>query len=97
MITQEALTAVRYVVNSDGDRTDVVIPWNTWREILTAWQTTIEGLENRENTAIPSEWLDRHESDFFNEHAGRSDMDAFRQILNREGGEAPRPGDELPE
>lgn len=32
---------------------------------------------------------------FFNERAGRADMDAFRRILNREGGELPRPGDEM--
>lgn len=34
---------------------------------------------------------------FFNERAARADMDAFRRILNREGGEPPRPGDEMPE
>ncbi|MBX3050928.1 MAG: toxin-antitoxin system HicB family antitoxin [Caldilineaceae bacterium] len=34
---------------------------------------------------------------FFSERAGRADMDAFRRILNREGGEPPRLGDEMPE
>lgn len=33
---------------------------------------------------------------FFGERAGRADMDAFRRTLNREGGEPPRPGDEMP-
>jgi hypothetical protein len=37
------------------------------------------------------------EARFFNERAGRADMDAFRRILNREGGEQPRSGDEMPE
>ncbi|RME59947.1 MAG: toxin-antitoxin system HicB family antitoxin [Caldilineae bacterium] len=32
---------------------------------------------------------------FFQERAERADMERFRQILNREGGEPPRPGDEL--
>ncbi len=32
---------------------------------------------------------------FFNERARRADMNAFRRILNREGGEPPRPGDEM--
>jgi hypothetical protein len=32
---------------------------------------------------------------FFQERQERVDMDAFRAILNREGGEAPRSGDEL--
>ena len=34
---------------------------------------------------------------FFNERAGRADMDAFRRLLDRQGGEPPRAGDELPE
>jgi hypothetical protein len=31
---------------------------------------------------------------FFAERAGRADMAEFRRILTRDGGEAPRPGDE---
>ena len=34
---------------------------------------------------------------FFEERAGRADLARFRQILNRAGGEPPRPGDELPD
>lgn len=34
---------------------------------------------------------------FFSERARRTDMDAFRRVLNREGGEPPRPGDEMPD
>lgn len=34
---------------------------------------------------------------FFRERTHRADMDAFRRVLNREGGEPPRPGDEMPE
>jgi uncharacterized protein (DUF1778 family) len=33
---------------------------------------------------------------FFEERANRADLARFRQILNRPGGEPPRPGDELP-
>lgn len=32
---------------------------------------------------------------FFAERARRSDREAFRALLLREGGEAPRPGDEI--
>ncbi len=32
---------------------------------------------------------------FFEERIARSDREAFLRILNREGGEPPRPGDEL--
>jgi uncharacterized protein (DUF1778 family) len=34
---------------------------------------------------------------FFGERAKGADFEAFDRILNREGGEPPRPGDELPE
>ena len=32
---------------------------------------------------------------FFEERSAGSDREVFRRILNREGGEKPRPGDEL--
>ncbi len=35
--------------------------------------------------------------DFFAERRARADMDAFDRIMNRQGGEPPQPGDELPE
>lgn len=34
---------------------------------------------------------------FFAERTGRADLAHFREILNRPGGETPRPGDELPD
>jgi hypothetical protein len=33
---------------------------------------------------------------YFSERKGRADREAFRRILEREGGVAPRDGDELP-
>jgi uncharacterized protein (DUF1778 family) len=33
---------------------------------------------------------------FFEERRKRADMETFRKILHREGGEPPRPGDEMP-
>ena len=36
-------------------------------------------------------------SDFFEKRAARADKEAFRRIMNREGREPPRKGDELPE
>lgn len=32
---------------------------------------------------------------FFEERSDRADLERFRQILNRGGGEAPQPGDEV--
>jgi hypothetical protein len=48
-------------------------------------------------TAV-AEKLERLEAQaFFEERAKRADMEAFRNFMNREGGEPPREGDELPE
>jgi hypothetical protein len=35
--------------------------------------------------------------EFFMERRNRTDCEAFRQILNRQGGEPPRPEDQWPE
>ena len=35
-------------------------------------------------------------AEFFERRAANADMDAFRRFLNREGGEPPGKGDELP-
>ena len=34
---------------------------------------------------------------FFSDRKASADIDAFLRILNRDGGEPPQPGDELPE
>lgn len=34
---------------------------------------------------------------FFQERKDRADFQAFRRIMGRQGGELPRPGDELPQ
>lgn len=36
-------------------------------------------------------------AEYFTERRERVDMEAFDRILNRKGGQPPRPGDELPE
>ncbi len=35
-------------------------------------------------------------ADYFATRKGKGDRDAFRRFMTREGGEPPRPGDELP-
>jgi hypothetical protein len=36
-------------------------------------------------------------ADYFASRKGKGDREAFRRFLTRDGGEPPRPGDELPE
>lgn len=33
---------------------------------------------------------------YFDDHRGKADWEAFDRLMGREGGEAPRPGDEMP-
>lgn len=62
MTTQEAIAGVRYVVNSKGERTDVVISWDAWQQILADWQAAIEQMEDQEDVAIFAGWLERNRS-----------------------------------
>ena len=45
-------------------------------------------------TAVAEKLSAMNTAAFFAERAERADMDAFRRILTRRGGEPPRPGDE---
>lgn len=62
MKISDALEAARYVVDADGKRTDVVIPFESWKRLLDAWERLIERLEDEEDRAILQEWLARRAS-----------------------------------
>jgi hypothetical protein len=47
-------------------------------------------------TAVAEKISAMHTAEFFETHKKRARRPAFRRILNRKGGVAPRPGDELP-
>jgi hypothetical protein len=50
---------IRYVVDADGERTDVVIPLATWRRLLESWREAIEAKEDEEDAALLADWLER--------------------------------------
>ena len=62
MKISESLEAARYMVDPEGNRTDVVIPMETWKKLLEAWERLIERLEDQEDRAILQEWLARRAS-----------------------------------
>jgi hypothetical protein len=62
MKISESLEAARYMVDPEGNRTDVVIPVETWKKLLEAWERLIERLEDQEDPAISQEWLMRRAS-----------------------------------
>ena len=81
MTIAEALTTVRYVMDSNGDKTDVLIPLATWKTLLASWKQLIELLEDREDSATLQEWLEKRA-------AGEVDMislDALEQELIANG------------
>ncbi len=44
MKISDALASAKYVVDSDGNKTEVVIPIETWQVLLAAWQQSIKTL-----------------------------------------------------
>jgi len=59
MTIAEALTTVRYVMGSNGEKTDVLIPLATWETLLASWKKLMELLEDQEDNAILKEWLEK--------------------------------------
>jgi hypothetical protein len=81
MTIGEALETVRYVMNANGERTDVLIPLASWKAILASWKEMMESLEDQEDSAILRAWLE-------NRDAGKADtltLDAFEQELVADG------------
>jgi len=62
MKISDSLASARYMVDPKGNRTDVVIPFETWKIMLEAWESLIERLEDQEDRAIFQEWLARRAS-----------------------------------
>ena len=59
MTIDEVLMSVRYVIGSDGKKTDVLIPLATWEKLLASWKKLIELLDDQEDNAILHEWLEK--------------------------------------
>lgn len=52
MSITEALTNIKYVVNASGAKTEVVLPIETWQQL-------IQLVEDQEDSALLREWLER--------------------------------------
>ena len=55
----DALERARYLVDAGGTRTDVVLPVETWTELLTTWKSLVELLEDQQDAAAVREWLEQ--------------------------------------
>ena len=87
MTISETITSVRYVTDSNGEKTDVLIPLSAWKTLLAAWKKAIELLEDQEDKAILQDWVDnKHPLD--KRAAGKVEMislDALEQELVADG------------
>jgi len=59
MTVAEVLATVRYVTDSKGKTTDVLIPLAAWKALLASWRQLMESLEDQEDSAILQEWLEK--------------------------------------
>jgi len=57
MTVAQVLATVRYVTDSKGETTDVLIPLTAWKALLASWKQLMESLEDQEDSAILQEWL----------------------------------------
>ena len=73
MMITEALTTVRFVTDSNGEKTDVLIPMEAWKVLLAHWKQLINDLEDQEDYAILQEWLEERA-------AGQADMISLEDL-----------------
>jgi len=57
MTMEEILTSARFVVDSSGKRTAVLIPLAAWTEVLEGWRRMAQRIENEEDAAVVAAWL----------------------------------------
>jgi hypothetical protein len=57
MTVAEVLESVRYVTDSNGEKTDVLVPLAAWEALLASWKELVEQIEDREDAAILQDWL----------------------------------------
>ena len=81
MSIREALATIRYVLDANGERTDVLVPLDSWQAILASWKQMMEDLEDQQDSAILQEWMDKRA-------AGKTDtitLDALEEELIADG------------
>lgn len=81
MTLPQALGPLRYLIDADGNATDVVVPLETWKTLLTALKELLETVGGTESHATLRAWLDEH----LTSKAQRQALAAVEEELRREG------------
>jgi hypothetical protein len=58
MKISDAIEGAKYVVDPHGNKTEIVIPLETWKKLLASWKKLLGLLEDEEDRAIMKEWLE---------------------------------------
>ncbi len=51
--------SVRYIVDEDNKKTDVIVPLDAWEKLLLGWKRLEELLEDQEDMRLLQEWLEK--------------------------------------
>lgn len=81
MTVVEVLASVRYVTDSKGEKTDVLVPVAVWEALLASWQELIEQIEEQEDAAILQDWLKKRAAG----EVETMSLDALEQELIEDG------------
>jgi hypothetical protein len=57
MPISDMLRGLRYVTDLNGERTDVIVPLESWRLLIESWQRMAEILEERGEIGLLESWI----------------------------------------
>lgn len=59
MTESDAIARVRYVVDDQGNRTEIILPLSAWEALLALWKRLNDAVEAQEDRAILEAWLEK--------------------------------------
>jgi hypothetical protein len=62
MKISDAVAQANYLVDSEGKKTAVVLPVDTWEKLLSDWERLVEILEDQEDLDIVKKWLEQRQA-----------------------------------
>jgi hypothetical protein len=95
----DSAVSVAAVTEIGGDALEVVAPelwWDRLRDLHDLPELVVSQ-GNGDHRASSSTGANAKTADYFAKRTARADFRAFDGLMRRRGGEAPQPGDEMPE
>lgn len=79
MTISDVLASARYIVDASGNKTEVVLPVQTWKKLLQTWERLADLLEDQEDQAAIRAWIAERASGSF-ECVSLDDLE--RELVN---------------